>query len=157
MTICAAITTPEGVWIGADSLASSDELRVDSSTPKIYKFRRFLLGYAGSYAVGSLMKELLREQPDLGLKDVADYPPKGNDWEILLADSKGVYEMTPGGGLIKMTVRQGYSYGVIGSGSGPALGSLYSWRDGPIALMSALRAAEAHTNHVRRPFKVINL
>ena len=108
-------------------------------------------------STGALMKELLREQPDLGLKDVADYPPKGNDWEILLADSKGVYEMTPGGGLIKMTVRQGYSYGVIGSGSGPALGSLYSWRDGPIALMSALRAAEAHTNHVRRPFKVINL
>ena len=43
MTIVAAIVTPEGVWMGADSLASSTEIRVESVTPKVYRSRNFPL------------------------------------------------------------------------------------------------------------------
>jgi hypothetical protein len=143
--------------MGADSLASNADLRVDSSTPKVYRFNKFLLGFAGSYAAGQIMRSLMSQEPDLTLKQVSEYQPQGNDWEILLADFRGVYEMSPGGGLVKMSTRQSHSYGAIGAGAGVALGSLYSWHDGQLALVSALRAAEAHTNHVRRPFKVISL
>ena len=158
MTIVAALSTPGGMWIGADSLASNTEIRVESATPKVYRCQNFLFGYAGSYSVGRELLGVVRAQPELTVKElVADFSLRGRDWEILLADTSGVYELIPGGGLIKVKAHKGKSYDAIGSGTGPALGSLYSWHDGRDALVSALHAAEAHTNRVRRPFRVVAL
>ncbi len=158
MTIVAAIATEQGCWMGADSLASDADLRVDSSSPKVHRCANFLIGFAGSYGSGQLIIELLRQEKNLTLKGfVKNYAPPGSDWEILLADHSGVYEYQPGGGLVKMKTLQGCYFGVVGSGAGPAIASQYSWHDGRDALVSALRASEAHTNHVRRPFKVVAL
>ena len=158
MTIVAAVVTPEGAWMGADSLASSTDLRVDSSSPKVFRFRNFLLGFAGSYGTGQLLRQVLREEPDLTLKQlVTRYEPPGSDWEVLLVDTMGVYEYQPHGGLIKMRSRQGCSYSAIGSGSSVALGSLYSWHDGRESLLSSLKAAATHTNRVRGPFKIVTI
>lgn len=157
VTIVAAVKTPEGTWMGADSLASSDDLRVDSTTPKLFRFQNFLLGISGSYAIGGAVVALMKVAPTITVKELVDYRLPGSDWELLLADARGVYEYAAGGGLVKMSARKGCSYGVVGSGSAVALGSLYSWHDGREALVSSLHAAETHTNRVRRPFKVMQL
>jgi 20S proteasome alpha/beta subunit len=143
--------------MGADSLASSEDLRVASTTPKIYRAKNLLFGFSGSYGAGALLIALLKDNPNMTIKQLAEYPPSGSDWEMLLADAKGIYEFQPGGGLVKMTTRKGCAYGVVGSGSSVALGSLYSWHDGRESLCSALRAAETHTNRVRGPFKIVTL
>ena len=158
MTIVAALSTPGGMWIGADSLASNTEIRVESATPKVYRCQNFLFGYAGSYRLGRSLLELTRADPDMTVKDLAGARSlPGRDWEALLVDRTGIYELVPGGGLIKVKAKNGYAYDAIGSGTGPALGSLYSWHDGRDALVSALHAAESHTNRVRRPFKIVSL
>lgn len=150
--------TPKGVWMGADSLASSDDQRVASTTPKVYRFRNFLLGFSGSYGTGQLLRQILREEPEMTLRELVNkYEAPGSDWEVLLADERGVYEYQPHGGLVKMRSRQGASYGAIGSGSSVALGSLYSWHDGREALLSSLKAAAEHTNRVRGPFKIVTI
>lgn len=158
MTVVAALVTRDGCWMGADSLASDNDLRADSSAPKVFAYPNFLMGFAGSYGPVQAFAQELRRDPGLTVRRVArDFAPPGRDCFLLFADPQGVYEFTPDGGLIKMKPRRGVSYGAVGTGTGPALGSLFSWHDGRESLLSALAAAEAHTNRVRRPFRVVSL
>ena len=158
MTIVAALMTPDGAWMGADSLASDSELRVSSSSPKVAKFPNFLLGFAGSYGPGQAFFDAAKANPRLSItKLVRSVKVSGSDWTLLAVDHSGVYEIDGGRGILKMKKRSGCSYGVIGSGSGVALGSLYAWHDGEEALLTALKASAEHTNHARGPFKIVAL
>jgi hypothetical protein len=143
--------------MGADSLSSDHDLRVGVTSPKVARFGEFLIGFAGSWGTGQGLLAMLRAEKVQTLKQLGRDFTISADVDVLVADRNGVYEFMPGGVLVKMRARKGVSYGVAGTGAGPALGSLYSWHDGRDALLSALGAAEAHTNHARRPFKVLSL
>ena len=55
MTVVAGLVTPEGAWIGADSLSSTDDgLASLIATPKVGRFGNLLLGYSGSFRVGAM-------------------------------------------------------------------------------------------------------
>ena len=158
MTIIAAVVNPAGVWLGGDSLSSNDDLRTGTSSPKVFKFDEFLIGFAGSWASSQGMLATFRNDKVKTVRQLSSGYSVPSDVDVLLADVYGVYEFVPGGGLVKMRARQGISYGAMGVGAGVALGSLFSWNDaGRDSLLSALRASEAHTNHVRRPFKILQL
>lgn len=158
MTIVTALVTPKGAWLGADSLASDDELRVTSSSPKVAKFRNFLLGFSGGYGAGQAIFEMAKANPTLTLpRFVKAIKVKESGWSLLAVDYQGVYEINADRGMVKMQKTRGYSYGVTGSGSGVALGSLYADHSDQGSLLRAMKAAAAHTNHVRGPYKVISL
>ena len=158
MTIVTALVTPEGAWLGADSLASDDELRVTSSSPKVARFRNFLLGFSGGYGAGQQIFAEAKAKPDLTLAQfVKSVKVKGGDWSLLAVDYSGVYEVNADKGMVKMQKIRGYSYGATGSGTGVALGALYADHTDQGSLIRAMKAAAAHTNHVRGPYKVISL
>ena len=59
MTVVAGLVTPEGAWIGADSLSSTDDgLASLIATPKVGRFGNLLLGYSGSFRVGAMYFKL---------------------------------------------------------------------------------------------------
>jgi hypothetical protein len=143
--------------MGADSLASDDDLRISSSSPKVAKFPNFLLGFAGSYGAGQKFFDAARGDKSMTRKDLIDIRVPGSDWSLLVADATGLYEIDASRGLVRMKRHAGVSYGVIGSGSGVALGSLYCWHEGRESLTTALKAAAEHTNRVKGPFKIVSL
>ena len=158
MTIVAALMTPDGGWMGADSLASDNDLRVSSSSPKVAKFPNFLLGFSGAYGPGQAFFNAAKANPSFSIRQlVRSTKVTGSDWSLLAVDPSGVYEIDGGRGILRMKKHDGCSYGVIGTGSGVALGSLYAWHDGEEALRTALKASAEHTNRVRGPFKIVAL
>ncbi len=158
MTIVAALMTPEGVWMGADSLATDADLRISSTSPKVAKFANFLLGFAGQYGPGQAFLKAAKENPKYTIQSlVRNVKVSSTDWTLLCADKSGVYEIDGGRGILRMKKREGCAYGAIGSGTAVALGSLYAWHDSEEALRTALKAAAEHTNRVRAPFRIVSL
>ena len=158
MTVVAALVTPEGVWMGGDSLASTSSTRIDSSTPKVLRSRNLLVGITGDYGTIQIVSEILRKERDHTVQSfLAEYEPPGKSWEMLLADGDGIYEYSCDSAIVKVRSRAGCSYDAIGTGDSVALGSLYAWHDGRDALRCALKAAEVHSNRVRGPFKIVTL
>jgi hypothetical protein len=157
MTVVSALITPKGCWIGADSLSSDDITCTNVSTPKVGRFGDKLIGFAGSWE-GQRVLDIAARHPELTYAEVLfrSGPLKEGIRILCVENGKLLFSQEDKEILVRRK-RHGISYDAIGSGSPHALGSLYSWHDGREALISSLKAAEAHNPFVRGPFKIVTL
>jgi len=163
MTVVAGLITSEGSWMGADSLSSTDEgLASLSATPKVGKFGNLLLGFAGSWKVGSIFFKVAGNAHNPSLEQLLEsvkLPDESkDDWELLAIENGRLFEINSDRGMIEARKdHEGFSYGAIGSGAAPALGSLFTDHEDEGSLYQALEASAMHTTNVRAPFLVISL
>lgn len=159
MTVVAALVTPKGSWMGADSLASDGQgVAVTSATPKCARFGGLLLGVAGSWGVWEQVSRWAQSQDNPTVDGlVKGFHPRGtgSQWELLAIEKGQVYEIASGRGVFRQAVRQGTSYSAIGSGAHAALGALYVGHRGRNDLLLALEAACAHTTTCRAPLYIV--
>ncbi len=160
MTVVAAIVTPEGAWMGSDSLASTNDTCSLTVTPKMGRFGQSLVGFAGDWRLGRIILQRWGFTPTIGLEHFYDSLKWGKDeWEgfdLLVVENGRIYEIS-GGGLLEVPITDGHSYGAIGSGAQAALGALYCDSTDESSLMQALEASAFHTPTVRGPFRTICL
>jgi len=157
VTVIAALITPKGCWMGGDSLSSDDITCNIVETPKVARFGAKLIGYAGSWD-GQRVHDIAARNPDLTYAEVLFRAGTLKPGLQILCIEKGKILFTQDDKeILVRRKRAGISYDAIGAGSPHALGSLYSWHDGRDALVSSLKAAEAHNPFVRGPFKIVSL
>jgi len=163
VTVVAGLVTPDGCWMGADSLSSNEDgLASLTSTPKVGRFGNLLLGYSGSFKVGAMYFKVASKahNPTLEqlLESVKMPDDLKDDWELLAIEGGRLYEISSNSGAIEARRdSDGYCYGAIGSGAAPALGSLYTDHEDEGSLYQALEASAMHTTNVRSPFLVLSL
>jgi len=161
MTVVAGLVTPDGCWIGGDSLSSTEDgLASLTATPKVGRFGNLLLGYAGSFKIGQMYFKLAGKAHNPTLEQLLESvklpDDLKDDWELLAIENGRLYEISSNSGAIEARRdSEGYCYGAIGSGAAPALGSLYTDHEDEGSLYQALEAAAMHTTNVRSPFLVI--
>lgn len=174
MTCCVAIAERGRVYLGADSLVASDTDIILSRDPKVWAAPPCVVGAAGH----ALWWELLRDSVQWDrLSRVA------NEREFrreLLAELRtraaaigvelgtdadddsvtGVALVGVGGAIYRvdsyLTIQRiAEPFAAIGSGEGPAIGSLHATQGQPARkrLTLALTAAERYSTTVRRPWR----
>ena len=158
MTVCAALITPEGCWMGADSLAADEDLGNITATPKCGVFGDLLIGFSGNWKAGQTMFDMARKanQPTMA-QLLENYQTDLKDWNFLFVEDGKIYEVDEDLAVLEMTSEDGYSFGAIGSGAQPALGALFVSHDDEGGLMRALEAAAQFTTNVRAPFRIVAL
>lgn len=172
MTCIAAIVEPGRVWMGGDSAVSFSSAVLLQAEPKVFKRGPIIVGCCGNATWESMwqrlefdppgddiakwvktklsdaLKEAIKKLPTDGLDEVDTLIGVGGN--LYTADSEG----------IPWRIRN--SYYAIGSSSDSANGSLYEsekrkrFSSPRKRILSALKAAEHHTNCVRPPFHVIH-
>jgi len=158
MTVCAALITSEGVWLGADSLAADESLASLSATPKVGRFGDLLIGFAGSWKAGEQMFDLASKAHMPTMRQLLDnFQTEAKDYSFLFIEDGKIYEVDDELAAVCVLEQEGVAYGAIGSGAPVALGSLFVCHDDESALMQALEAAEAHVPTVRGPFRIVSL
>ena len=163
MTVVAGLVTPEGAWIGADSLSSTDDgLASLIATPKVGRFGNLLLGYSGSFRVGAMYFKVAGRSHNPTLEQLLESvklpDDLKDDWELLAIEHGHLYEITSNSGPLEARKdHDGIAYGAIGSGAAPALGSLFTDHEDEGSLYQALEASAMHTTNVRSPFLVLSL
>lgn len=161
MTVVAALVTPQGAWMGADSLASNDNVCATTATPKIARFGDLLIGYAGSFRAGQQFFKVAQKiaQPTLeGL--LGAVKADDQDWNLLVIEHGRIYEVMSDLAVIEARKEDGVSYSAIGDGQAVALGALYIEAEpssDESSLMRCLEASAEHTTTVRKPFLILGL
>ena len=163
MTVVAGLITPDGAWMGADSLSSTDDgLASLIATPKVGRFGNLLLGYSGSFKVGAMYFKVAKNAHNPTLEQLLESvklpDDLKDDWELLAIEHGHLYEITSNSGALESRKdHDGIAYGAIGSGAAPALGSLFTDHEDEGSLYQALEASAMHTTNVRSPFLVLSL
>lgn len=158
MTVVCAIVTPQGAWIGADCLASDDDLASTTSSPKVARFGNLLMGFAGSWRAGQQFFRAAGKNANPTLEQLLDHVETDDkEWSLLVVENGRLFEVNGDRGIIEARKVKGYAYGAIGTGASVALGALYASHDDESALMMALEAAQEHTPNVRGPFAILTL
>jgi hypothetical protein len=142
--------------MGSDSITANDYLYSLAATPKIFRHHDMLLGYAGSWRTGSDLRAMLREveKPGIrGLEEVFETRDRGS--EVIVLHGRAIYIMDGGHQFVRVRSSKGYTYAVIGQ-EAVALGSLYADHYGRDSVLTALKASEAHSPFVRKPFKILS-
>jgi len=157
MTCIVAVVTPQGAWIGADSLSSSDEgLASISATPKVSKFGDLLVGFAGNWRQGQRVFEVLSRTIDPTIETIIkSFKPEGEELELLVVQDRRIFEVQADLGIIESKKVKGFAYGAVGSGAATALGALYLDHEDEGSIGRALEATEEHNTKVRKPFIII--
>ncbi len=168
MTAVVALETAHGVWIGCDSLISSEGSKDYLKDPKWFRLGPFTIGWAGdlrtpqvalSLPVPRLRKP--RENP-LGytLSELVEplrthlarrECPLTDDW--LVITGKSLFTLHNGYAL----TRSGLGYAAIGSGGPYVLGALEvsgENQDPEDRIRQSLRAAAKHCPSVEPPFHI---
>jgi len=163
MTVVCGLVTPDGSWIGADSLSSTDDgLASLTATPKVGRFGNLLLGYSGSFKIGQMYFKVAARSHNPTLEQLLESvklpDDLKDDWELLAIEGGHLYEISSNSGALEARKdSDGYCYGAIGSGAAPALGSLFTDHEDESSLYQALEASAMHTTNVRAPFLIIGL
>lgn len=180
MTCIVGIEHEGIVWIGGDSASTAKNF--DQSTninPKVFFNGPFLLGFAGSWRFGALVRYSFKPpKRKRGVKDLAFLSTDFVDALREVLSSKGSMEKEEdsevetgnplligyNGHLYEMddyfavsVPSRGFS--AIGSGNNPALGSLYSTRsltDQDSRVTEALYASSLFCAAVRPPFTILH-
>jgi len=170
MTVIAAISDGNRVYLGGDSALSTDDHIFMSADPKVFDRDGLVLGFCGTLRFGELIaltklppragKNLdlwVREDVCEALRvtalrkghDIAD----GEESEAILGVGGQIYVIDPG----PVAYRVRGSYAAIGSGAPFAEGALYATQGSSMSiterLTTALEAAEQHSASVRGPWE----
>lgn len=177
MTCIVALETPNGVWMGADRLASGKWTGITLQAPKVFTNGPAMFGVCGSVRQMQLLQYSLTVS-DHGITwDVdrwvahdlawairhtfdthgAKYVKDGVDWSgnYLLAIRGRAYELQSDYSFTRSTSGE-YA---IGSGEEVALGSLHATRGHPDPqhrILAALEAAAEHVVSVAGPFDIVH-
>ena len=119
MTVVAGLVTPDGCWIGGDSLSSTEDgLASLTATPKVGRFGNLLLGYAGSFKIGQMYFKLAGKAHNPTLEQLLESvklpDDLKDDWELLAIENGRLYEISSNSGAIEARRdSEGYCYGAI--------------------------------------------
>ncbi len=157
MTIVAALITPKGCWMGADSLSSDDLTCATVSSPKVGRFGNKLVGFSGNWD-GIRILDIARRSPEISAEELLFRSgPFKEGLVLLIIENGALYFVQEEKTLIRRQRKQGYAYDAIGSGASHALGSLYSSHKGREDVLTSLKAAAHHNPHCRAPFRIVSL
>lgn len=160
MTVVAGMVSPSGWhYIGADTAASTPELYSLVSTPKVARFDKTLVGFAGEFRAGAKAFRLLERSTHHSLVRYFENLWRKDDYaetQFLFVEQGRVYEITSDGSVLEAVKHDdGTAYGAIGEGAPMALGALYCERIDINSLLQALQASAAHSPMIRSPFIVL--
>jgi hypothetical protein len=176
MTCTVGIESPEGVWIGTDSISTDDSTQTSraAEAAKVFHVGPYLLGFAGSFRAGDLLRYLRLPPPPargplhrhLVTRVVPAIREAFGEGGTVATKSGEEY-----GGATLLGVRgtlwqihcdfavgrPAEGYAAVGAGEVVALGALHATRglEPRRRVVCALEAAEAHAAHVRRPWRVL--
>lgn len=175
MTCIAALVDKGTVWMGCDSMGSSDDDAYDCAFPKkIFTVNDMLIGVAGSLRINQLL-QYAWDVPERGNLPVMPYMVAvAESIRPLLNDAEASSTLDGGKRIFEGTVLIGYQgklfrifsdcsvfqtkqeYATIGSGAQVASGSLYSTKgqEPKKRVRMALEAAAQHIASVRGPFVI---
>jgi len=173
MSCIVGIVNEYGVWIGADSLATTEDgQRRPIAAHKIIRNKGYLIGYAGSVRAGQLMDPHYFIPP----KNILDFPDsliqlleekgtlaKNSDElflfpaNILIGYKKKLYEI-----LADFQLNEVVDFSSIGTGAPYAYGSLFETSHNPDLeaedrIMRALKAGQCFDRSTGEPFEVKKL
>lgn len=138
MSCVIGIVNKDGVWIGADSAATTnDGERRPIDTIKVFRNKKYLIGFIGSIRGGQILypesfnpPKLIHEFPD-ALRDqceekgcmglLSDDQTQIHKCNYLIGYQGKLYEI-----LVDFQINGMIEYSAIGSGSSFAFGSLYT-------------------------------
>jgi ATP-dependent protease HslVU (ClpYQ) peptidase subunit len=181
MTCCAAIIDNDGsIWVGADSAATSSEIkRLYNHPKKVFINSDFIFGFSGSFRPGQLLQykfdppskpknmdiyefintifiDALKECFAENDYNINDLEKKLLDNDFLIGYKSRVFVINNDYHISEMLT----NYAAIGSGAETALGSLYStrkWDDCEERLIEALEASTYYNPSVSPPFNILKL
>lgn len=156
MTIIACYIDQSNVWIGSDSIGSDENTKYNFGSKLIQK-NNYVVGFAGSYRVGDIVRECNDFPEDIASIDQARLfrdklgsligSEDKNAINVMLATSSGIYVIEDDFQL--QHIYKEFAYYAIGAGDCIALGSLYfaSKRHelGSIATTMAIKSAIEHS------------
>lgn len=175
MSTVVGLKTNKGIWIGADSRASTEDGEVRPVVAdKIFQNLHYLIGFVGSVRGGQLIRPEYFKPP-ANVKDWPDalinhYGNKGclvvseqqtsmMASNLLIADKRTgqLFEI-----LVDFQMNEIENFTTIGSGSYYAFGSLFSTgelniKDGNKRVEEALKAAAKFDAATGSPFKIVKL
>jgi ATP-dependent protease HslVU (ClpYQ) peptidase subunit len=173
MSCIVGVVNKNGVWIGADGLATTEDgQRRPIVADKIIRNKGYLLGYAGSVRAGQLM-DPHHFSPPKNILDFADsllhlLEEKGSvaktteellllPINILVGYKKKLYEI-----LADFQLNEVVDFSSIGTGAPYAYGSLFETSHNPNLktedrVMRALKAGQCFDRSTGEPFEVKKL
>ena len=155
MTVVAALVTPKGCWMGADSLSSDEDTCTVVTSPKCGWFGDKLIGFAGSWDCQRVL-DIAARHPQLSYSEILfRVGPLEPEARILCVENGKIIVSFNLKERLVRRARAGVCYDAIGSGGTIALGALYVSHDGENSLRQALKAAAEHNPFVRGPFRVV--
>lgn len=182
MTIVAGILTPDRIYMGADTLLSSDDSKVTISRPKIFRRGEMLIGYSGSLREGQVIetdfsppKKDKKEEDYIYIAQsvtgefdkimskykLEDRSANSNEFNScwLIAYGNAFYEMQFD--LSVLVPRRNYAAIGTAPAQYAALGTLFALKEtsmGPQEQLElALRAAESVCPSVAAPFDFLSI
>lgn len=148
MTVCCAIVSAGGAWIGADRLAiiGDYDMRVVCAEPKIMRIPGAILGFAGSNKLIHRVVESLRDESppppwEVAAEVIGDDTDDDSEFECLIAaPNQLVWFSTPDFAPVALAS----AHAAIGAGAMAALGSLESTtgQDPQQRIKTAIESAE---------------
>lgn len=163
MTLIAAWKDKNQVWMAGDSGAFDGSSVIVSAEPKVWKTGDGLVGVSGSFRVMDLLRKSGIGDPykirDFLLSKTSEPGfPEEPDWEVLVANKKGIFSIGSDFAVLKST----NNYGATGAAVDAALAALFVLeRDKTLVpkkrLELVVNAAITHTTNARPPIRVISL
>lgn len=153
MTVIAAILTPKGALMGADSAVSSSDIKLTMADPKIRDFDGTLIGYCGAVNLGRQMFRLIEKDQPVHIVEYVEQMTHVKAWHgvsFLIVERHELWEVEAGA-----AIHLSDTYASIGSGSPYALGALYRNHEDLNDLRTALNAAEHYSLEVRGPMLIL--
>ena len=177
MTCVVGIETKAGAIIGADSFIGSSAYADAKVSAKVYSRNGWTVGVAGSARFANLLEHVFKwpkapTTDDMGavVRLAVDIAKAVSGDDLCFSTSSGQRSLeselmivvagriyTSGSNLGVYRSRRGYA--AIGSGDQYALGALHATRGQPprARVVTALRAAAAHTPTVAGPFRILRV
>jgi ATP-dependent protease HslVU (ClpYQ) peptidase subunit len=183
MTVIVGVEHEGNVYLGGDSAAVSGWTLQRAADPKVFRHANgFLLGYAGSFRLGQLLRSAFRPPPpavgegadaylagpfmealramakEYGYKAATESPTgdrhSSDRWSLLLAFDQRLYGVHSD---LQVT-RMAEGYGAIGSGDDIALGALAvtSGVNPRARIRRVLAAVDRHNIGVEPPFVIVS-
>ena len=163
MTTIATWKDKKQVWMAGDSGAFDESSVTLSSEPKVWKANNSLVGVSGSFRIMDLLRRAGIDDPykirDFLLSKISEPGfPQESDWEVIVANKKGIYGIASDFSVLKFRE----NYGASGAGGQAALAALCVLEPNKEILPKTrmelvMKATELHTTYSRPPFKIISL
>jgi len=169
MTLVIGLEDPEGVILGSDSYAGSEDFRDSTDGPKWFRFGPVWVAWAGSFAVAKAAEHFAPVPPRKKGERDASYlfrmtqalytaclPLSGvkpEEGEFVLAWKNRVYTVETGGA----PVRSRHGYAAAGAGAFQAVAALAATEGlpGEERVKKTLEAVGRHSTRVSPPFHLL--